>query len=329
MSDQLAPLVSVVIPMYNNAEYVAECIESVLAQTYAKWDCVIINNCSTDGSGEIARRFANLDPRIRVMDNEKLLPVMVNHNHGLRQISPASKYCKIVYSDDWLFPRCLEEMVAVAEANPSVGIVGAYGLQGVEVKWTGLPYPSSRVDGRTVCRRFWLDDLYVFGTSQSLLYRADLVRNHDPFFNEASLHSDREICFDLLRNCDFGFVHQVLTFSRERPGSLTDIGRRSNTSVGARLYELVTFGPAYLTPREHRDCLSNLVDEYYNFLAVSKILGGRDATFWNYHKQKFKEAGLQFSNSRLATALLARSLKALANPGETIDKLKMKRAVEA
>src|ERR1700732_1234552 len=283
----MAPLVSVITPMYNNAAYVAECIESVRAQTYENWDYVIINNCSTDGSGKIARQFAKLDPRIRVMDNDKLLPVVVNHNHALRQISPASKYCKMVFSDDWLFPRCLEEMVTVAEANPSVGIVGAYGLQGVEVRWTGLPYPSSRTDGRDLCRRFFLDDVYVFGTPQSLLYRSDLVRGHDPFFNEASLHSDREICFDLLRNCDFGFVHQVLTFSRERPGSLTDVGQRLNTSVGARLYELVTFGPAYLTPGEYGSCLSKLVDEYYNFLAVSKMLGGRDAAFWKYHKQKF------------------------------------------
>ena len=47
---QPPPLVSVVIPMYNNTEFVAKCIESVRAQTYDHWDCVIVNNCSTDGS---------------------------------------------------------------------------------------------------------------------------------------------------------------------------------------------------------------------------------------------------------------------------------------
>jgi glycosyltransferase involved in cell wall biosynthesis len=330
LESQSTPLVSIVAPMYNNVEYVARCIESVLAQTYKHWDCVIVNNCSTDGSAEIARRFAAADSRIRVLDNETFLPVMANHNHALRQISPTSKYCKIVFSDDWLFPRCLEEMVAVAENHPSVGIVGAYGLQGVEtmVKWAGLPYPSTRVDGRDVCRRFFLEDVYVFGTAHSLLFRSYLVRSHDPFFNEANLHGDREICLDLLRNCDFGFVHQVLTFTRERGGSLTDMSRRLNTNVGGRLYELVKYGTEFLSPSEFLRCRAKIVSEYYNYLAVSILLRGRDAKFWNYHKQKLAEAGFAFSYRRLAGAVFARCVRAITHPSETFEKLKLARARE-
>jgi glycosyltransferase involved in cell wall biosynthesis len=327
MGRQSPPLVSIVGPMYNNAEYVAECIESVRAQTYEHWDYVIVNNCSTDGSGEIARHFAAVDSRIRVLDNETFLPVMGNHNYALRQISPTSKYCKMVFSDDWLFPHCLEEMVAVAEANPSVGIVGAYGLQGRElmVKWAALPYPSTRVDGREVCRSHFLEGNYVFGTPHSLLYRSDLVRSHDPFFNEANLHGDREICIDLLRNCDFGFVHQVLTYSRERSGSLTDIGRRLNTNVGGRLYDLVKYGPDFLSPREYRSCRTKLRNEYYNYLAVSLLIGGRDAEYWNLHKQKLAEAGFNVSYSRLCIAVLLRCLRAVTHPPETFKKLRLAR----
>jgi glycosyltransferase involved in cell wall biosynthesis len=327
MSSQSTPLVSIVTPMYNNVEYVAECIESVRAQTYEHWDYVIVNNCSTDGSEKIARRFAAVDFRIRVLDNETLLPALANHNRALRQASPASKYCKMVFSDDWLFPRCLEEMVALAEAQPSVGIVGAYALQGREtmVKWAGLPYPSRRVDGREVCRRFFLEDIYVFGTAHSLLYRSDLIRSRDPFFNEANLHADREVCFDLLRSCDFGFVHQVLTFTRERSGSLTEMARQLNTSVGGRLYELVKYGPDFLSPREYRSCRAKLVNEYYNYLAVSLLLGGRDVKFWNLHKQKLTEAGFDFSYGRLSAAVLARCLRAVTHLPETFEKLRLAR----
>jgi glycosyltransferase involved in cell wall biosynthesis len=328
MSSRSRPLVSIVTPMYNNAEYVVECIESVCAQTYEHWDYVIVNNCSTDGSAEIARQFAEVDSRIRVLDNETLLPVMANHNHALRQISPASKYCKMVFSDDWLFPHCLEEMVALAEAHPSVGIVGAYGLQGLElmVKWAGLPYPSTRVDGREVCRSYFLEGIYVFGTAHSLLYRSDLVRSHDPFFNEANLHSDREICIDLLRNCDFGFVHQVLTFTRERRGSLTDIGRRLNTNVGGRLYDLVKYGSDFLSPSEYRSCCAKLVSEYYNYLAVSLLKRAGGAEFWNLHKQKLAEAGFNFSYGSLSIAVLVRCLRAVTHPRETFEKLKLTHA---
>ena len=118
-----------------------ECIQSVLAQTYQNWNYTIVDNCSTDGSAEIALGYAAKDSRIRVHRNEHFLPVIANHNSALRQISPQSKYCKIVLGDDWIFPNCLEQMVAVAEANPAIGIIGAYALEGERVAWTGLPFP--------------------------------------------------------------------------------------------------------------------------------------------------------------------------------------------
>ena len=68
-----SPLVSVVTPMYNTIDYIEECIESVRRQTYEHWDYVIVNNCSSDGSAEIARRYAELDPRIWVIDNATVL----------------------------------------------------------------------------------------------------------------------------------------------------------------------------------------------------------------------------------------------------------------
>ena len=128
------PLVSIVTPVYNNAQHLEECIESVLAQTYANWDCTIVDNCSSDGSAEIARRFAEKDPRIRVSENKRFLRALANHNAALRYISPASRYCKVVFGDDWIFPECLEKMVSLAEKHPSVGIVGAYALEGTQVR---------------------------------------------------------------------------------------------------------------------------------------------------------------------------------------------------
>src|SRR5436190_6590278 len=107
------PLVSVVTPVYNEAEYLVECVESVLAQTYQKWEYTIVDNCSSDGSLEIARRYAAQDSRIRVFQNQHFLRAIPNHNIALRQISPASRYCKVVLGDDWIFPDCLERMVAV------------------------------------------------------------------------------------------------------------------------------------------------------------------------------------------------------------------------
>jgi glycosyltransferase involved in cell wall biosynthesis len=313
------PMVSVVVPAHNEAQHIGECIESVLAQTYQNWECIIVDNCSTDGTGEIAREYAAKDPRIRVRENKELLRAVANFNSALRQISDESKYCKIVFADDWIFPECLERMVAVAEEEPSVGIVGAYGLQGRDVMWTGLPYPSTLVPGREVGRKLFLEDRYIFGTATSLLVRSSLVRERNPFYNESNLHADSEVCLALLRTCDFGFVNQVLTFTRVRAGSLTSFTYEVNTLIAGRLYDLVTFGRDYLTPREFEACLELLLSRYYDFLARS-LRHRRDAKFWDYHKRKLNEAGVGFSRFRLFRAFLGKLASALLNPKDSIEK---------
>jgi len=321
MQSNPQPLVSILTPVYNNDDHLSECIESVLAQTYQNWDYTIINNCSTDNSGEIARRYAANDPRIRILENREFLRAIPNHNVALRQISPESKYCKIVFADDWIYPQCVEQMVSLAEQHPSVGIVGAYGLQGHEVMWAGLPYPGSVVSGRSVCRRLLLDGLYVFGTSTSVLYRSNLVRDHDPFYNEANLHADMEACLVLLKTCDFGFVHQVLTYKRLRPGSLGTITEDINTLIAGHLHNLVVHGRDFLSGKEFERCLRGRLSEYYNFLAVSLARGRRDKKFWDYHKRKLREVGVGFSHTRLVGAMLLRLCEAVLNPYETIRKL--------
>jgi len=315
------PLVSIVTPVYNEAEHLAECIESVLAQTYQNWEYTVVDNCSTDGSLEIARRYAARDGRIRVHANQQFLKALPNHNLALRQISPLSKYCKVVLGDDWIFPDCLEKMVAIGEEHPSAGIVGAYALQGTQVAWTGLPYPSTLVSGREICRRHLLAGLYVFGTPTTVLYRADLVRSRDPFYNESNVHADTEVCFALLKDCDFGFVHQVLAFTRERPESRSSRYTSLHTYFPGTLHTLVAHGPDYLTQEEFEARLNQHMTEYNKFLGKSLILG-RDNRFWDYHKQKIREAGVGFSRARVLRGALATLCGWAVSPKNAFEKLR-------
>ena len=316
-----SPLVSIITPVHNNGEYIAECIESVLGQTYANWDYTIVNNCSTDRSAEIARKYAARHSRIKVVDNDKFLRVVANHNHALQQASSDSKYCKMVFADDWIYPRCIEEMVAVAEAYPSVGIVGSYGLEEQRIVWSGLPYSSTFVRGRDICRRLFLDGLYIFGTPTSVLYRTDLLRGRRSFFNESNFHADREACVVAMKTWDFGFVHQILTFKRLGSSCLTRaVGWDLMTHFGCMLQTLSEYGHHFLNLDEFEHCLEQLLKEYYSFLAISALKGRFDQRFWDYQKAKLNQT-VGFSRSRLAGAVLARLCRALLNPYETIEKL--------
>jgi glycosyltransferase involved in cell wall biosynthesis len=298
------PLVSIVTPAYNEEQYLAECIESVLAQSYSNWNYLIVNNCSTDRTLAIASEYAARDSRIRVISTDALIPATANFNFALRRISPESQYCKVILGDDWIFPECLERMVALMEEHPSIGIAGAYGLQGQWVLWEGVPYASKVVPGREICRERLLGGPYVFGSATSVLFRSDLVRGRERFYDETIEHaSDSDACFDLLKACDFGFVHQVLTFSRVREGSLLEGSKALNASAADMLRELVVYGPVYLSKAEYSERLHEAKLKYYDFLATN-LLHSRDERFWSYHKAKLKEAGVGFSRFTLAGAVV-------------------------
>lgn len=283
------PLVSVITPVFNGAVYLDACIESVLAQTYSHWEYILVDNCSTDETLAVAKRYAATDPRIKIYANSQFLPQIANWNHALRRISPNSKYCKVLHADDWLFPECLREMVAVAEHHPSVGMVGAYRLQEERVDLDGLKYPSTIVPGREIGRRHLLRQGSYFGSPTSLLFRADLLRARREFYNEANPHADTEVCVDLMRHCDFGFVHQVLTFTRRHNEAETTRARHFNTFLPSGLYTLMRYGQDFLSPAELQEAVTARRRGYFWFLGrrmLAALAGrsrGRGFAFWMYH----------------------------------------------
>lgn len=320
MNSKQEPLVSVVTPVYNGESYLRQCIESVLAQTYTRWDYVIVNNCSTDRSLEIAREYAARDPRIRVQNNENFVRVMNNYNIAVQQISPASKYCKVVAADDWLFPDCLEKMVGLAEEHPSVIIVQAYRLQEEKVAGDGLPYPSTVVPGKDVCRTWLLTGgPSVLGAPSTLMYRSDIVRSRHSFYNESNLHSDTEVCLEFLEHHDYGFVHQVLTFQRMREESMTSYSQAFQTYLPRRLYDLVTYGPKYLSEKELEGAIREHLSEYYRYLGW-QVFKGRDRQFWGLHRGKLASLGYPMSRVRLAAHALSYLLDIVLNPKNTVEK---------
>ncbi len=123
MASEAEPLVSVLTPVYNGEKLLAQCIRSVLAQTYTNFEYTIVNNCSTDRTLEIAESFAKQDSRIRVHNNIDFLSVVDNHNKAFSLIADGAKYCKVVGADDWLFPHCITEMVKLAEQYPKLGML--------------------------------------------------------------------------------------------------------------------------------------------------------------------------------------------------------------
>jgi glycosyltransferase involved in cell wall biosynthesis len=298
------PLVSVVTPVYNGEKYLDDCIESVLSQTYDNWEYIILNNCSTDGSEALARQYAQKDRRIKVHTTDRHLEQMANWNRAISMISDESKYCKVVHADDWLFSDCISEMVNIAEQHPEVSIVGSYRLDETTVNLDGLPYPSHATRGRDICRKFFIENLYLFGSPTSLLLRSDCIRSRDKFYNEANIHADQEICFELLKDSDFGFIHKVLTFTRRHNETTTTFIRRFKTYPLGDLWVIKNYGRLYLNQEEYEHVLNRKLKSYYRMLA-SHLLKPTTEGFLAFHKKELKKIGLPMETIRLVNALVA------------------------
>jgi glycosyltransferase involved in cell wall biosynthesis len=294
------PFVSVVTPFYNTAAYLAECIESVLGQTHRNFEYVLLDNCSTDGSTEIAERYARQDQRIRLVRNERFLSQMDNFNEALGRISSESRYCKLILADDALFPRCLTEMVALAETHPSVAVVSSYYLEGEVLRPSGLSHHTVVFSGREACRLNLTDGIFLFGSPSTLLYRSDLVRSRVPFFGGTWRHEDTKAIYEIMRDHDLGFVHQILSFMRDQEDSVTGSTRSYVPHLLDKYILFRRYGRDYLSPEELERHAGDHERRYRRFLAEA-WLRRREAGFWQYHR-----AGLATVGERIEGAKLAR-----------------------
>jgi glycosyltransferase involved in cell wall biosynthesis len=312
-----SPLVSLVTPVYNGGDYLRECVESVLAQTYANWRYVIVNNCSSDDTLEIARHYAARDPRITVSDNRQFLPIVENHNHALSLIDPHSRYCKPLMADDWLYPECLEQMVGCALERPAVGLVCASALTGTQrVLFDHLPSPASQrtyLSGRETGRTGLLKDGYFFGSPTTMLLRTDLVRKRATFYNPQNLQADEESCYDILRECDFAFVHKVLAYVRTHARSYTSATYYLFAMPSCHTYALARYGHDYLNEQEFAQRMQMRLQQYYARLAVGAI-EHRGKEFWAYHRQMLQLIGAPLDRVKLAGAIGSHVVRKVLSP---------------
>lgn len=116
----MTSLFSVIMPLYNKAPYVYKAVESVVSQTYKDWELIVVDNGSTDGSGDIVASIP--DSRIRTIRLEDNIGPGGARNHGVEK-STAPWIC-FLDADDWWQPTFLEEMAGLIERHPDAGIYG-------------------------------------------------------------------------------------------------------------------------------------------------------------------------------------------------------------
>jgi glycosyltransferase involved in cell wall biosynthesis len=313
-----APRVSVVTPVYNTIEYLGECIESVLGQTYGDFEYVIVDNCSTDGSAELALSYAARDPRVRVVRADAFRKQVPNYNYALSQIDGHSVYVKMVEADNALRPDCLQKMVELADRHPAVTVVGSYNVTETRVRFHGLRTDVEVVPGREAARLHLEGRGYLFGAPTSVLLRAAPVRARRKFFAEEFPHGDDQAAvLELLDGGDFGFIHQVLTFVRtENISYLTGVRPFENGELDK--YALfMHLGRRFFEPAEFEAVLAGHRRAYYEGLAA-RVFTIPVGELLAWHDERLALFHMRVSRAAFAGALARRALRAIGNPLDTL-----------
>lgn len=116
------PEISIITAVYNGENHLGQCLESIRSQTFTDYEHIIVNDGSTDGTGEILARWQKEDPRIRVINNAKNMGRPHSRNRALT--AARAPLLAILDADDYSFPDRLARQYAFLHENPDVKILG-------------------------------------------------------------------------------------------------------------------------------------------------------------------------------------------------------------
>jgi|AGTN01.1.fsa_nt_gi Glycosyltransferases involved in cell wall biogenesis len=111
----MASKVSICIPTYNGSKFLAECLDSVVAQSFTAFELLVVDDQSSDDTAQIVRQYADRDSRVRFVRNERNLGLVENWNRCVELAE--GEWIKFVFQDDRLAPQCLELMLNAAGAD--------------------------------------------------------------------------------------------------------------------------------------------------------------------------------------------------------------------
>jgi glycosyltransferase involved in cell wall biosynthesis len=220
---QPSPTVSVVMSAYNMADYIADSVESVLAQTFSDFELIIVDDGSADATREVAGRFR--DPRIRVIAApHRGMPFPLCEGIDLAQ----APYLALLDSDDSWSPRNLERQVGFLQEHPEVDVTFSWSrVIDEHGQDTGLT--SRQWRGPISFSQLLADN--VIGNGSALVFR------RQAFLDAGGFDTSLSYCYDvdawlriaLLRPGNVYAVPEFLTFYRRRVGQMSsDVSRLEN-----------------------------------------------------------------------------------------------------
>jgi glycosyltransferase involved in cell wall biosynthesis len=299
------------MPTYHYASYLPEAIDSVLAQDFADFELLIIDDCSPDNTAEVVKAYCAKDKRIRFERNPANLGMVNNWNHCLKQAR--GRYIKFLFGDDKLADEmALTKLRALLENHPSAALAAsARIILDAQSNVTGIvrPLPDGCHFGQKLIGDCLLDAGNPIGEPSAVLFRKDAAgRGFNPAYRQ---FVDLEMWFHLLERGDLAYTAEPLCAFRRHARQQTAVNNAA-FSLKENLMLIADYGSKPFIP----------VPQRLDILYRARRSLRRDPAA----KPQFLELEQRFTQESGKPSYLAASVKyKIARPLENLRRARLKR----
>lgn len=297
-------LVSIIVPVYNTEDYLRECIESVLGQSYEYWELFLVDDGSSDGSGLICDKYANADERIHVI-HKKNGGISSARNRALDQCR--GSYYMFLDSDDRLCDTAVQELYYALKQNDADMSYG--GVKKIGKKKSEYMYDISEekcYDGETACKKMFIEE-DLDSNAVAKLYKSELWEGVR--FPENKIFEVVPIMYKVLLSCKKVTQCAVCVYEqRSRAGSIT------RTEFRESMMDYVNFSKIV-----YEDISANK-SELKEYALVYYLIAVID----NYIHISYSTDGKKYKKYRKELWKIIRDSWSMVNKYECLKKLKLR-----
>ena len=263
----MRPMVSIIVPVYNAEQYLRRCVDSILNQEYTDFELFLVNDGSTDSSGDICEEYGNKDTRVIVIQKENT-GVSDSRNRALDRAR--GKYLQFLDSDDWITPDATRLFVRAAEEyGCDMVISDFYRVVGERLSTKGDIEEEGVLTREEFAAHMMENPAdFYYGVLWNKLYRRDIVEEHN-----LRMDTDINWCEDFMFNLEyiryakvFYALHAPIYYYVKRKGSLASQGINISKTVKMKLNVFEYYNNFYKHVLEEEDYEKNRLQVYRFFI---------------------------------------------------------------
>lgn len=283
--------ISVVMPVYNGANYIREAVESILNQTFTDFEFIVIDDCSTDRSWEILTKYANQDQRVKLFKNEENLGVTKSLNKGLKLAQ--GDYIARQDADDVSLPERFEKQVALLELDSEV-VLASCNIEFVDAEGHSLATFRRECD-RELIAWYLIFYNYLWGHSQ-VMFRRKSAMDLGGYCESHHYNEDYELWCRLIKVGSMVILPEVLLQRRKHSRSISSekASEQKNYSLSQSRHNIKQLIGEELSLEEVEDFrVFGMITENWEYFTKNLKFSGEKAEKLHSRLKKLYRAFLQ------------------------------------